>query len=171
MSACLIGLDTKYSGGSNANDLLIKYFRMGVLVPVCPEQLGGLPTPRAPSEIVGGSGEDVISRRALVEDLNGEDRTREYIKGASETLKIIKLLGSGAAILKDGSPSCGSSRIYDGTFKGIEREGQGVACALLRKNGIQVLSERNLTEDYLLGLAESPGSGTDCPLDIGFRNR
>lgn len=149
VSACFIGLDTKYSGGSNANNLLMEYCKKGVFIPVCPEQIGGLGTPRTPSEITGGSGEDVISGKARVVDCNGMDRTYEYIKGAGEVLKLINLFPINAAILKEKSPSCGSKYIYDGTFKGKIREGQGVTSALLRKNNIPVFSERELTEDML----------------------
>ncbi|MFZ5641618.1 MAG: DUF523 domain-containing protein [Bacillota bacterium] len=149
VSCCLLDLHAKYDGGTNANTLLMDYTRLGKYIPVCPEQLGGLPTPRSPVEITGGSGEDVIwgNKKACGED--GRDVTAEFIKGAGEILKIARAFPVTAAILKERSPSCGSSLIYDGTFQHITKPGQGVTTALLRKHNIPVYSEEEITKELL----------------------
>jgi Uncharacterized conserved protein len=149
VSSCLLGLNTKYSGKSNDSSLLIEYCSCGKFVPVCPEQLGGLPTPRAASEIIGGSGEDVLSGRCRIMSDSGDDETDEYIRGAEETLKMAKLFNVTSAILKQRSPSCGNKQIYDGTFSGNRIDGQGVVAALLSRNGIPVFSEEELTRELL----------------------
>lgn len=154
VSTCLLGLDTRYDGKSNANELLMEYCCYGKFIPVCPEQLGGLETPRACSEITGGSGENVLSGKVKVMSDNGKDVTEGYIKGAQEVVKLLTLFPVTAAILKQRSPSCGSIRIYDGTFSGRIIEGQGVTAALLRKHNIPVYSEEEVTKDLLEKLLE-----------------
>lgn len=104
------------------------------LVPVCPEILGGLPTPRPPAERVG--------KRVLRED--GSDVTAEYQKGAEEVLKLCRLYGARTALLKAKSPACGAGEIYDGTFSRTLREGDGVLASLLKENGIRVLTENDI---------------------------
>lgn len=133
-SACLLGIKCRYDGKDCRNEKVIELLKTEVLIPVCPEQLGGLPTPREPAEIVGGK---VLTR-------SGKDVTEEFIRGAKETLKIAKLLDVKEAILKQGSPSCGCGRIYNGTFSGKTVKGDGVTAAMLKKHGIKVITEEDL---------------------------
>ena len=103
------------------------------LVPVCPEQLGGLPTPRPPAERRGGR---VVTQSG--------DVTEQYLRGAEETLKLCKLLGCEAAVLKERSPSCGRGQVYDGTFSGTLTAGDGVTAELLAAHGILVYGESQI---------------------------
>ena len=133
VSACLYGYCCKYDGGNNI--LKSPVFQIlkntGRLVPVCPEELGGLSTPRIPSEIKDGK---VINKE-------GEDVTAFFEKGAEKTLEIARKEGVRVAILKQGSPSCGSKRICDGTFSGEKIPGEGVTALKLIENGIPVFDE------------------------------
>jgi len=113
---------------------------------VCPELLGGFSTPREPAEIVGGDGEDVLNGQARVIDKSGQDVTAQYIKGAYDTLKQAQAVHAEIIILKEYSPSCGSSMIYNGTFEGKRIVGNGVTTALLIRNGLSVISEENLSD-------------------------
>ena len=149
VSTCLLGLDTKYNGNSNENNIIMEYARFGKFIPVCPEQLGGLETPRASAEIIGGSGEDVLHGKCKVMTDRGIDETNQYIKGAREVVKLLKLFPVTAAILKQRSPSCGNSKIYDGTFTGNVIDGQGVTAALLKQYDIPVFSEEDVTSELL----------------------
>ena len=106
----------------------------------------GPPTPRAPHEIVNGNGLDVLNGKAKILGPNNDDATAEFLKGAYETLKIVEAVGANCAILKARSPSCGVSQIYDGTFSGTKRLGNGVTAQLLLSKGIKVISEENLNE-------------------------
>jgi len=133
-SACLLGIKCRYDGKDALNKKVVELLKTGLLIPVCPEQLGGLPTPREPAEIVG---KRVITR-------SGEDVTEKFMRGAEETLKIAKLLGVKEAILKQGSPSCGCGRIYNGTFSGKIVKGDGITASLLKKHGIKVITEEEL---------------------------
>ncbi|CAH2212396.1 DUF523 domain-containing protein [Tepidibacter aestuarii] len=142
VSACLIGVDCKYNGCNNKNDKIINYLKDKNIVPVCPEQLGGLCTPRIPAEIVEGSADDVIDGNAKVVNKEGQDVTEEFLKGAYETLKICRILGVKQAILKEKSPSCGSNQIYDGSFKSKLIDGYGITAALLIKDGVDLKSEK-----------------------------
>ena len=145
VSACLAGLATTHNGKAKPHPKVLELLREGRAVLVCPEQLGGLPTPRAEAEIEpGGSGAKVLSREARVLDSNGNDVTAQYLRGAREALRAARLSGAGAAILKARSPSCGSGLIYDGGFSGTLVEGEGVTAALLRKEGLTVLTEEDL---------------------------
>jgi uncharacterized protein YbbK (DUF523 family) len=146
ISACLLGVDCKYNGGNNQTKLCFEELKDVTFIPVCPEQLGGLSTPRLPSEIIDGDGNDVLDGKARVLNNKGEDVTRHFSKGAEETLRLAKLYNCEAAVLKQRSPSCGSSLIYDGSFKGKIKDGDGVTAALLKRNGIKVYSEENLEE-------------------------
>ncbi|KPU45015.1 hypothetical protein OXPF_14930 [Oxobacter pfennigii] len=152
VSSCLLGLDTKYNGTSNCNDLLLKYSHLEKYIPICPEQLGGLPTPREAAEIKAGTGEDVIKGHAKVITVKGEDCTYYFVKGAKEVLKLAKMLPVSAAILKEKSPSCGCNEIYDGTFANSLIRGAGVTAELLRQNGIRVYSENEVTDKLLQSL-------------------
>ena len=143
VSACLAGFDVKYNGSHNLNEKIKKWFDEKKAIPICPEVLGGLSIPREPAEIVGGEGEDVLDGHAKVITNNGIDVTEQFMKGANETLKIALDLNATMVILKERSPSCGSSMIYSGEFNGNKKKGTGVTAALLKRNGIQVLSEEN----------------------------
>jgi uncharacterized protein YbbK (DUF523 family) len=149
VSACLCGINCKYNGGNNLDERVLKLLKEGKAIPVCPEQLGGQQTPRAPHEIVSGSGIDVLQGKAKVlgpGDDDSDDVTSEFIKGAYETLKIAEAVGASIAILKARSPSCGVSQIYDGTFSGTKRQGNGVTAELLLSKGMKVFTEENLNE-------------------------
>ncbi len=139
ISACLVGLNTKYDGGNNFNQIFADMAKKGEAVPFCPEQAGGLATPRDPSEIVGGVGEDVLKGKARVITDKGEDVTEAFIKGAKEALKLATLIGADSAILKSKSPSCGTKCVCDGTFSGKLRDGMGVTAAYLQAHGIKVI--------------------------------
>jgi uncharacterized protein YbbK (DUF523 family) len=133
-SACLLGIKCRYDGKSARNRKVIMLLKSETLIPICPEQLGGLPTPREPAEI---RGERVVTR-------SGKDVTENFKRGAKEVLKIAKLYGIKEAIMKQRSPSCGCGEIYDGTFSGKTIKGDGVTTTLLKKNGIKVISEKEL---------------------------
>lgn len=132
-SACLIGIKCRYDGKSNTNIKVLELAKKEILIPVCPEQLGGLATPREPQERLG--------KKVLTK--TGKDVTENFNKGAEQVLSIAKLLGVKEAILKQRSPSCGCGQIYDGTFSGRIIDGDGVTTALLRRNKIKVISEEN----------------------------
>ncbi|HAZ38039.1 MAG TPA: DUF523 domain-containing protein [Clostridiaceae bacterium] len=136
VSACLCGVNCKYNGGNNFNETIYELFKEGKAVLICPEQLGGLETPRSPSEIIK-------SEEGAVRVVNkkGIDVTKEYKKGAKSALEMAKEKGCHIAILKAKSPSCGLGKIYDGTFTGKIVEGNGVTAQLFLENGIKVLNE------------------------------
>ena len=145
ISACLLGVKCTWSSDDKyKNDRAIGLSRIETLIPVCPEQLGGLATPRAPQEIRGGTGEDVLDGKCKVLNKNRENVTKEFIRGAEETLKIIRQLNIKEFIGKSKSPSCGCGQIYDGTFCGRLINGDGVTTALLRRNGIRITPEEDL---------------------------
>ena len=134
VSACLLGTYCRYDGSARVNSAVLALAEHYEIVPVCPEQLGGLATPRDPSERLG---ERVVTDKGL-------DVTDPYCRGAEETLRLARLLGCSAAVLKEHSPSCGHDEIYDGTFSHRVVPGDGVTAELLRKNGIRVVGESGL---------------------------
>ena len=147
VSACLLGENCKYSGGNNKSENVIKYLEDKEYILVCPEQLGGLSAPRNPSEIItygNKDGNDVLSGCTKVLSNKGIDVTKNFIKGAEETLKIAKEHNVKTAILKAGSPSCGYKKIYDGTFLGNKIQGMGVTAAILNKENIALLDEDDI---------------------------
>lgn len=146
VSACLCGLNTRYDGKSNLNEKVIKLLREGKAIVVCPEQLGGMSTPRPPHEIRSGTGAEVLDGFAKVIGIDGADSTKEFIAGAYEVLKLYKSTGAKAAILKAKSPSCGCGDIYDGTFSSTKIKGNGVTAELLIRSGIKVYTEENIEE-------------------------
>lgn len=153
VSACLLGINCRYDGGHAYCPEVFDDLGQHHFIPVCPEQLGGLPTPRLPAKIEKGDGEDVWQGLSRVVNQSGEDVTQSFLKGAQETLQIAQLARAKRAILKDRSPSCGCHFIYgaEGLIKG-----RGVTAVLLAKNGVQVESE---TGELLLNykpLASSP---------------
>lgn len=138
ISACLIGENVKYDGGNNAlhTDVLKQWQEEGVLVPLCPEVLGGLGVPRPACEVIKGTNSVVCK--------NGEDVSVAFAKGAKESLRIAQEEGICMAILKARSPSCGKDIIYDGTFTSTRVNDSGITCKLLQKSGIPVFSEEEL---------------------------
>lgn len=136
ISACLLGIRCRYDGQSKPLGCLEALQRSHVLVPVCPEVLGGLPTPRVPAE---RQGERVMTR-------DGRDVTDAYQQGAEEALRLARMAGCACALLKERSPSCGCGRIYDGSFTGALCEGDGVCAALLKGHGVKVLGESRAEE-------------------------
>lgn len=134
ISACLMGIGCRYDGESRGREEISRLAEKYTLIPVCPEIYGGLPTPRTPSEIVGA--------RVLTRD--GRDVTAEYERGAAATLRIAVLTGAKKALLKERSPSCGTGSVYDGTFTGTLRPGDGVAAALLRRAGLSLFGEGDI---------------------------
>ena len=134
VSACLLGVCCRYDGDGKECPALRPLMPTHQLIPVCPEQLGGLSTPRPPAEI---RGERVMSAV-------GEDVTAAFVRGAKETLRLARLYGAQTAILKERSPSCGVGQVYDGSFSGALKDGNGITAALLIENGIRVLGESEL---------------------------
>jgi uncharacterized protein YbbK (DUF523 family) len=140
VSACLAGENCKWSGGNSLNSAVRRMVELGEAVPACPEVLGGLPVPRTAAEIRGGTGLDVLEGRAKVVDSEGNDVTRPFVSGAEEFLRLAKERGATEAILKSRSPSCGCGSTFDGTFSHTFIEGDGITAALLKRNGIRVVS-------------------------------
>ena len=141
VSACLLGIPCRYDGKSKPCKEVTGLAQIHCLIPVCPEVLGGLPTPRKPAEIQKGG--QVINRA-------GEDVSRQYANGAEKALRIAREKGCTLAILKEKSPSCGSGRIYDGSFSHSLTDGDGICTALLRASGIRVIGESGLSALNLL---------------------
>ena len=145
ISACLLGIRCAWSGDDKyKNERAIELSKVETLIPVCPEQLGGLSTPRAPQEIQGGTGDDVLNGKCSVVNKNGQDVTREFTRGAEETLQIARQLSVKEFIAKARSPSCGCNQIYDGSFSGRLIDGDGVTTALLRRSGVKIIPEEDL---------------------------
>lgn len=138
VSACLIGVNCNFEGKNFVNLQLFEEFAKRDLFPVCPEVLGGLPVPRVPAEIKGGTGADVLDGKAKVVNMEGVDVTCQFLKGANETLRIAQTVGAKEAFLTEKSPSCGCGRIFDGSFAYKFIAGDGVTAALLKRNGIKV---------------------------------
>lgn len=138
VSACLLGVRCRYDGGDNLAPQVVSGAAHCCLVPVCPETLGGLGTPRPPAELVGGDGTDVLAGQARVVTREGRDVTHAFLRGAEEALKVARVVGAGEAWLKARSPSCGVTCVYDGTFSRRLRPGPGVTAALLLREGIRV---------------------------------
>lgn len=134
ISACLMGVRCRYDGKSKPLPGVEELGKRFQLVPVCPEQLGGLPTPRIPCE---RQGDRVVNR-------DGVDLTAQYQKGAEEALRIGRMLNCRIALLKERSPSCGSGEIYDGSFCGRLQKGDGVFAQLLKRSGFTVYGETDL---------------------------
>lgn len=134
VSACLAGIRCRYDGKDNANEKVMDLVKKGNAIPVCPEQLGGLPTPRIPAEIID---DQVLNKKGI-------NVTKNFVKGAQETLRLAKLANCTEAILKQGSPSCGYGKVYDGSHTGRVIEGMGLTAQILSQNGIHVLTEEDL---------------------------
>ncbi len=149
ISACLAGISCRYDGKSNRIDEIENLKEKMRLIPVCPEQMGGLATPRCPAEIRAGS---VVTK-------NGADVTVQFERGAEETLKMAQLFGCECAVLKARSPSCGSGEIYDGTFSKTRIRGDGKTAELLKQNGICVYTEHEI--DRLVGELEGESEAAE----------
>jgi uncharacterized protein YbbK (DUF523 family) len=146
VSGCLAGEDVRYNGTNSLNTKIRQLVENGQAVTVCPELLGGFSTPREPAEIIGGTGEDVLDGKASVIEKSGCDVTELYIKGAYLTLEQAHLIKAKLVVLKEFSPSCGSSSIYNGGFNGVTLTGNGVTAALLTRSGFQVISEEEVSQ-------------------------
>jgi uncharacterized protein YbbK (DUF523 family) len=174
VSACLAGFKSRYDGKDELCDKVRELIKSGEAVPFCPEQAGGLSTPRVPAEIAGGDGRAVLENygafmpdeseneledtdkelpgfRARVLTKNGVEVTYQFVRGAQEMLKLARMVGATRAILKARSPSCGVGSIYDGTFSGNITKGDGVAAALLKASGIDVTTEDDPDNDNAFG--------------------
>lgn len=138
VSACLLGQPVRYNGHASADTALVAALAHVRVIAVCPEILAGLPTPRLPAELCGGDGAAVLEGRAQVVDLSGRDVSEACLAGAEAALALARLHGARRAVLKENSPSCGCSRVYDGRFCNAKVAGEGVTAALLRRHGIQV---------------------------------
>ena len=136
VSACLLGMNCRYCGGGCEDGRVVALLEECCLIPVCPEQLGGLPTPRGPDEILNGR----------VVESDGRDNTEAFERGAREALRAARLFGCDFALLKERSPSCGSGQIYDGTFTHTLTEGDGLTAQMLKKKGVEVYGESQLEE-------------------------
>ncbi|EMA6342295.1 DUF523 domain-containing protein [Bacillus cytotoxicus] len=147
ISACLAGIACRYDGKDHLVSKIDDLLKKEDTVLVCPEVLGGLPTPRPPAEIIGGNGDDVLDGKARVRDQNGNDVTDAFIQGAYKALETIKDLNPAYIILKERSPSCGSSIIYTGEFNGKKQDGYGVTTALFRRYGFTVISEEEFAHE------------------------
>lgn len=142
VSACLIGQKVRYHGGDalSSSQIINAWQKEGRIVSICPEVSAGLPVPRPSSEIVGGTGKDVLEGQAKVLSHTGIDRTEAFITGAKNALNLAKKFHIKMAILKSNSPSCGNTTIYDGSYKGIKIEGSGVTAELLKKMAFKFLT-------------------------------
>lgn len=146
ISSCLGGIACRYDGNSNTVAELKKMMAQEQAAGICPEVLGGLPTPREPAEIIGGDGFDVWLGTAKVVSRKGEDVTENFKKGAVLAYEKLAELDIDCLVMKANSPSCGSRYIYDGTFSGNKRDGAGVAAAYFINHGLEVMTE----EDWLM---------------------
>jgi uncharacterized protein YbbK (DUF523 family) len=138
VSACLLGINCNFEGKNWKQTELLEEFKKGNLFPICPEVMGGLPIPRVPAEIIGGTGADVLDGKAKVVNMDGVDVTEQFLRGANEALRLAKIVGANEVLLTEKSPSCGCGRIFDGTFTEKFKDGDGVTCALLNRNGIKI---------------------------------
>lgn len=141
LSACLAGINCVYDGTNKFNPVFARLYKSGEAIVFCPEVSGGLKIPHMPSEIVGGDGFAVLEARAKVLAKDGKDVTSFFIKGAENVLALAKRHHIKKVILKSKSPSCGCGLIFDGHFSGELIYGYGVTAALLKKNGIEVMSD------------------------------
>jgi uncharacterized protein YbbK (DUF523 family) len=157
-----LGQPVRYDGRSKRRDdrVLLRWQAEGRLVSCCPEIAGGLPVPRPPAELAAAAGE-----RLLVRTQDGTDVTAAFVHGAEATLAVARRHNIRMAVLKDGSPSCGSGRVYDGTFTGRSVPGSGVTTRLLERHGVRVFDENDLDEAaaYLQSLESAAPSGGKNP--------
>ena len=140
ISACLVGMNCKYNGKNNYNEKALELVKSGQAIPICPEQLGGLSTPRNPSEI------KIINNKKHVIDNKNNDVTEAFEKGANEVLNLAKKLNIKKVVIQSRSPSCGVEKIYSGEFDGKLIDGNGILAQLLIENNIEVVD----IEKYLM---------------------
>ena len=138
ISACLVGMNCKYNGGNNFNEKALELVKSGKAIPICPEQLGGLTTPRDPSEI------KIIDNKRHVINNKNKDVTDEFERGAKEVLRLAKELNIEKVILQSRSPSCGVGKIYSGNFDGKLIDGNGILAQMLIDNNIEVVDIENI---------------------------
>lgn len=131
-----MGIACRYDGSGAQNREILSFIYSCFFVPVCPEIMGGLPTPRDPAEIIGGR----------VKTIRGIDVTENFERGALQAVNMALPYGCMGALLKEGSPSCGAGMVYDGSFSGKMVPGEGIAAGLLRRNGIKVIGESSVEE-------------------------
>jgi len=141
ISACLLGITCRYDGGSKVDKRIINLLNKWDFLPICPEQLGGLPTPRPPAKFLQGDGDAAWQNKAILQNENGDDVLPQYLHGAKEALKIAHLFDIRWALFKEKSPSCGPTRIHQN--ENYVR-GMGITASLCRQNGIAVFSEEQL---------------------------
>jgi uncharacterized protein YbbK (DUF523 family) len=148
LSACLLGEPVRYDGQTKAlhNTALDKLLSQDRVISFCPEVAAGLPVPRAAAEIHAGDGAAVIAKLARVKTQDGTDVSEYFLSGAQQALALCRQHGITVAVLTDSSPSCGSGRIYDGSFTRNAIAGSGVTAALLAQNGIRIFSQNQLDE-------------------------
>jgi len=139
VSACLAGIRCRYDGQAKTDPQIQRMVIEGKALPVCPEAMAGLGIPRDPTELTG-DGSMVLEQKAQAITKSGADVTAAFLRGAQRTAQICQAKGITKAILKDGSPSCGSSWIYDGSFSGTKRAGMGICARILQQEGISVES-------------------------------
>lgn len=146
VSACLLGTCCNHEGRGSLRQLVQDLAAGARLVPICPEVVGGLTTPRAAAELVGGDGSAVLAGAARVQNADGRDVTDAYLRGAEAAVALATAVGATRAVLKARSPSCGSVDVYDGTFTRTLRPGVGVTAAALRAAGVEVVTEEQLSQ-------------------------
>lgn len=138
VSKCLLGENCKYSGGNNYNKSVVEFCENHNIIPICPECMGGLPTPREPSEIRFVNGVEKVFTQS------GCDVSASFQKGAEASLKAANENETELCILKESSPSCGVNNIYDGTFSHVKISGMGLTAKILKQNGFKILSEKDI---------------------------
>ncbi len=162
ISSCLLGQPVRYNGSSKLceHPILTRWRQENRLVPYCPEVEAGFSIPRPAAEILSEDGFAVLDNRSKVIDQDGQDITQQFVEGAKKTLQVALDTNVKLAILTDGSPSCGSTYIYDGTFSGKRNGGMGVTAALLEKSGVRVFSQEQigLADQYLDCLSKAEAS-------------
>lgn len=146
VSACLLGLCSRFDGGHNRDEAVLELGTRFTLVPICPEQLGGLPTPRPAAEIQGPppTGDESGDKPMVVRTRDGLDVSEQFRRGAEAAVTVARLVGARSAVLKARSPSCGVGETYDGTFSHTLRPGSGAAAHLLRRAGLDLYTEEHV---------------------------
>lgn len=148
VSACLAGIPCNYNAEATSDEKVMSLIKEGLAFPVCPEILGGLTIPRSRTRIIEGDGNAVLERKkGLLITADGDDVTKQFLKGAELTLRVLRLLGIDTVILKQDSPSCGCGRTLGGLLEPTRVEGNGVTTALLKREGIRVFTEENLADE------------------------
>lgn len=144
VSACLLGTCCNHEGRASSRPRVARLAENTRLVPICPEVVGGLSTPRPAAEISGGDGADVLDATARVRTAAGDDVTDAYLRGAAAAVELARATGATRAVLKARSPSCGAVDVYDGTFSRSLHASSGVTAAALRAAGIDVVSDEDI---------------------------